>query len=447
MRTRAPNRSNTRSVLAPLVVAWVPTLALAVVAGCASLDPDRPAVRSLALADFTQPAEGAETEPRTYYGELPSMAVSSGDLLGDDAAPADEATSATSSSTAPAKGAAPGTGRASVGDSTANTQRWMVDGLVGQINGRPVFANEFLEPLESRLEQLAALPNRTEAKRAMLGLLHDRFETFVNSELIISEAESQLTPEQQQGLFAWLRTLQEQEVAERGGNLAEANKSIEDEVGMPLEEFLQERRNQGLSAYLLNRKVEPRTIVSWSDVERFYRQNQKLLNPPPTVRVGRIRLDKKKDAAKIEQVKAMVAAEASFVEIAAAMALEREGVFFTFEQPKGKSLAEAIDANESLSVVIKERLRVLTPGKLGAPDETDISLTWIGVIDVTEQPYRSIFEPELQIDIKAQLRAMRQGTEQSRYINRLRSRWISDDISQIEERLQAIALARYWKTV
>ncbi|MFO0828684.1 MAG: hypothetical protein U0572_11135 [Phycisphaerales bacterium] len=418
-----------------LVVALSAAMVL-LIGGCGGFSSERPKVRELSLVDFASATPEHPGAAPSFYGDLPSMDVREADLAGDDPEVADAALLPEGE---------PMNAMALPRVEGSSAQRWMVDGLVGQINGRPVFADEFLEPLASKLQQLAAQTNRADARRQMIGLIHDRFQAFVDSELVISEAESQLTPEQQQGLFAWLRSIQEEEIASRGGTRAEANASLEQDLGMPLEEFLQQRRDQGLSGYLLNRKVAPRTIVSWRDVERFYRQNQAAINPPPTVRVGRIAFSKARQQAKIEKAKAMFAAQATFLEVAKATEAERGGVWFVFELAPGKTLQQTIDENKDLAPALKERLRLLTPGGPVDVVETDATITWFTILDVTEHPQRSIFDPELQIAIKEQLKAARQSVEQARYIGKLRSRWISDDISQIEERLVIIAFARYWR--
>ena len=49
--------------------------------------------------------------------------------------------------------------------------RWPVDGLVGQINGRPVFAAEFFLPIEDRLIRIAADAGPEGSQRAIISLV------------------------------------------------------------------------------------------------------------------------------------------------------------------------------------------------------------------------------------------------------------------------------------
>lgn len=419
--------------------------------GCDSLSWSGDTKGTLTLNDFVRPPDAPATVPPPYYGELPTLAVREGDFDGDDGSedtpldavppePGGEGSNGTVAVTAPPP-AVPSAARTT----EEVTSRWMIDGLVGQINGRPVFADEFLDPMESVLRQVAAMPNQAEAQRLMVSRIHDRFDALVNSELVISEAESQLTPEQQQGVFAWLRSLQEEEIASRQGSRAEASKSLEDELGMSIEEFLNERRDQELAKFLLGKKVGPRAIVSWADVERFYRQNEEQINPPPIVRLGLIRLSKRSDAEKIEIATAMFEGGSSFVEVARAVGARNEGILAGLTNSDRLPVAEVIRNHPDLTADAKDRFGALEPGVVPAPRETETTVEWYAIVDVIELPHRSIYDPDLQLEIKSTLRNAHMSIEQARYINRLRSRWISDDINLIEQRLIAIALARYLK--
>ena len=73
-------------------------------------------------------------------------------------------------------------------------QTWPVEGLVGQVNGRPVFADAFFNPIEDRLIAIAAMPDRAEARRALVAVVSREFKETVDSELVVADAESQLSP-------------------------------------------------------------------------------------------------------------------------------------------------------------------------------------------------------------------------------------------------------------
>lgn len=318
-------------------------------------------------------------------------------------------------------------------------QAWPVEGLVGQVNGRPVFADAFFNPIEDRLIALAAMPDRVEARRALITVVSREFKETVDSELIVAEAESQLSPEQQEGVFAWLRSLQEETIAQRGGSRAAAEQSLESETAMSLEEFLQLERDKALAGRLLNQRIEPRTIVSWRDVVQEYERRKAEFNPPPSIKIGRIRLDTSADKESVAKVRAMIAEGKRFSEIARELNLPEGGFWNRYELP-----AKGIDGLD-LSDAIKQRLNGLKVDQVSEPIEARGFISWLSVMEVESQPQRSLYDREVQLALENELRGRRRLIERDRYIETLRSRWVTDDIQEMENRLIEIALQRYWR--
>ncbi len=194
---------------------------------------------------------------------------------------------------------------------------WPIDGLVGQINGRPVFAAEFFVPIEDRLLNIGRQGTPEQTRTAILEIVRQRFSQFVNSELVIAEAESDMTPQMQEGLFGWLTNLKEEVTAQRGGTSFGAEQSLLDETGMNMEEYIEQQRKLGLAGQLLRQKVEPRAIVSWRDVEQAYQAEISKYQPPRRVTIGRILLLNSRDGMQIEATKQAFADGDAFSAVAA----------------------------------------------------------------------------------------------------------------------------------
>ncbi len=317
---------------------------------------------------------------------------------------------------------------------------WPVESLVGQINGRPVFAGEFLAPIEDRLLRIAAMPDRADARRTMIELVRTRFEEFVDSELVISEAESGLSPEQKQGLFAWLSNLREEEIARRGGSTASAEESLLSQEGISLEEFMSRRRDIVLASDLLRRKIDSRVIVSWRDMELEFRRREAELNPPGLIRLGRIRLTERSDGAeKIAEVKAAFESGKPFAEVATSLGMLDGGLWREF--PLNQEGLAGLD----LSAEFLKALEGVPVGTATAPIERAGSVTWLAVIAEVKPQAVTIFDPGVQLMIRDALRNKQFSIEQRRYLQSLRRRWVSDDINVMRERLVAIALDRYYR--
>ena len=317
--------------------------------------------------------------------------------------------------------------------------RYTIDGLVGQINGRPIYADEFLLPIADRIIRLASDPNvpRPAAVREIEKLVASRFNDVVDSELIIAEAESSLSPEMQQGIFGWLQSIQEQTIAERGGTRATAEASIGEEFQITLDEFLEQRKTVALAMNLLRKRVEPRAIVSWRDIEQEYRRRWSDYNPPAIMRIGRIRFSKTRQAEEIERVTALISEGKSFQEIASELKIPDEGVWLQVELPKN-----GIEGT-TLSPAIKELLDGLKIDSVSPPLDQTAFKSWFTVLDISHPEGESIYTTAVQIQLKSYLRDLRERQERERYISTLRSRWINDDINKMQLRLIRIAKDRY----
>ena len=318
--------------------------------------------------------------------------------------------------------------------------RWPVDGLVGQINGRPVFAAEFFMPIEDRLIRMAADAGPVESQRAIISLVHERWMTFVNSELVIAEAESGMDIQMQQGLFAWLSDLEQEVTAQRGGTRFGAEQSLMEDTGLTMEEFLEQQRKLGLAGQLIRKKVEPRAIVSWRDIEQVYQADIDLYVPPSRVVMGRIILLNRRDAERIEQVKSAFAQGRSFREVAAEIGVKDDGEWRTFTLTD-----ENLEGLADLKQEVREALVGLRLDQATVPIEGRTSTAWYSVLGFIEPPARSIFDPGVQLSIRGQLEALRYDDEERKYLESLRRRWVNDEIQKMELRLIDIALRRYWQ--
>ena len=316
-------------------------------------------------------------------------------------------------------------------------QRWPVESLVGQINGRPIFAEEVFRPIEAAVQLAAQDPNPDNARAQVDMIVRRQFRQQVENELILAEAESRLTPEMKQGLLGWLRDLQEATVAQRGGNRASAEEALRDEMGMSIDDFVQFRKNAELQRDILRRKVAPRVVVSWRDVERLYNARRASYAPEPVYRLGRIRLSKEQQAEKVELARRMFAEGKPFTEVADAVGAPDHGFLRAVPAPGGRMAVG--DFTEDLQKVIAP----LQPGQVSAPVEQRTSVVWFGVIGADTPPSVSIFDADLQLALRGEIQGMQERVEQMRYIQSLQKRWLGASIAKMELRLVQMARERY----
>lgn len=318
-------------------------------------------------------------------------------------------------------------------------ERYTIDGLIGQINGRPLYVEEFLSPIAARLMRIAADPETSRAAKvtAIAERVSKRFDDYVNDELVIAEAESKLNPEAQMGVFGWLASVREETIAMRGGTRAMAEASIAEEYDMTLDEFMEARRSIALATSLLQKRVEPRAIVSWRDVEQEYRRRYAEFNPRATIKLGRLRFHKERDDQVIEAVRARVEAGANFASLCNEFDVEDDGTWLEFELPE-----EGIDGL-SVASTIKERIASLDHGAVSEALEQTAFVSWFTIIEIVEPKRTSLYDTTVQIQLEDQLRDQRRRQERIRYITSLRSRWVSDEIAIMKARLIRLARNRY----
>ena len=317
---------------------------------------------------------------------------------------------------------------------------WPVDGLVGQINGRPVYAAEFFLPIQDRLSQISNEGDLVTTRRAIIQIVRERFTVYVNSELIIAEAESELTPEMQQGIFAWLGMMEGEVTAERGGTRFAAEQSVMDETGLTLEEYLQQQKNLGLAGQLLRKRVQPRAIVSWRDIEQEYRSRSREFRPPGSVQIGRILLLNSKDGEKIEQTKAAFAQGMSFSEVVELIKARDDGFWRNFQLD-----GTGLESVEGLRTSVRDALIGLDIDEATPAVQGKTSTSWYAVLGYITPPSFSIFDAQVQLGIRNKLESIRYGQQEEKYLTSLRRRWVNDDIRKMEIRLVEMALRRYWQ--
>ena len=316
-------------------------------------------------------------------------------------------------------------------------ERVIVDSLVGEVNGRPIFADAFLEPIEDRLIQAAEQHTGTQREAAFRMIIHGWLQDVIIDELILAEAEAALTPNEQMGLFAFIRTLQEETIRRSGGTRAQTERHLRTRGEAPLDEYLQDQKKLIIVDQLRRRKIEPRVIVSWRDIEREYESRYAEFNPEATVTLARIRLHTVTQADEIEEVRARLAGGEAFAEIAEDLGFPNGGEWVTFTMgPGGIS-----------DIEVSDQMKLLLEG-LGPAETSEVftqgrTTMWLHVASVDRPEVRDIYDKQVQRLLAAEIRRRRSEEEWNRYIASLLQRGIYDELDKMAQRLYEIAMLRY----
>jgi len=318
-------------------------------------------------------------------------------------------------------------------------ERVMIDSVVGHINGRPVFASEFFEPMEARLRAQSQTLSSREwiqmAQREIRGRLRD----LIRDELLLAEFESSLSIEQRSGLLHFVSQIRENLVSQSRGSAELLAQKLQEEEGVTIDEKVEEERRKALIREQLRAQLGDKAYVPWRDVLLQYKQDEAIYNPAPTARLRMIQVNAD-DTEAIERVEAALADRLPFAEIAQRNSAFRpdEGGLYEVEL-SGDSYEESrIFAPDELNDTAVK----LSPGEHAGPVETSSGrrLAWLYLEEI-ERDSVSLYD--VQFAIYEALRDERLLEEEAKYFQSLIDRSSLSPIQEMERRLVEIASTRY----
>jgi len=316
-----------------------------------------------------------------------------------------------------------------------------VDALVGQINGRPVFASSFLAPMDARLRAEAKRVSAKEWLQFARREISRALQSKIVNELLLAEAKASLTPEQRKGLLSFVEQFRDSLVSQNAGSEQIAKRTIQQEEGLSLEGKAQEMLDQELLRMQLRKALADNAQVSWRDVEIEYERRNDEFNPPPTIVLRMIRAPSD-DTERIARITADLATKAPFADIArqesdwnreAGGLYPRSGAF----QLDASTIAES---NVFGPKPLNDAAHTLAKGATAGPVNVGADTYWLFLENVS-QTSTSLFEA--QLTILSQLRAQRLQEAEQAYLDKLIGRGSVTNIKQMQDRLFQFAVERY----
>lgn len=313
----------------------------------------------------------------------------------------------------------------------------LLDAKVGDINGRPVFASEFLDPIAGRLRAEAERLGRDEWITTAARIIRGELRSLITDELLRAEALSKLTPQQKAGLRRFLDDVRSNLISENLGSRALAEQRLRAEQGMTEEQYLRQREERTLVRFTIQEEISNRVNVSWRDIVQRYRRDQARYNPEPTARFWILRVTAS-DESSVDAVKRQLAMGVPFPEIAAGplntWTVDEDGLkIVPFAPPREEARFFAPDE-------LNTPARTMPPMSITGPIAFGTSLIWL-YLEGVEQGNIPLYEA--QLPIASQIRAERINDELDRYIDRLLGRASVTDVDRMGLRLLSIATDRY----
>ena len=343
--------------------------------------------------------------------------------------------------------------------------RYIVEELIGKVDGRPIFANAVLEPIEDKI--LAALRRKKYTKKEFSEYLHVelRYQVgeLVKRDLLLSEANSGISPAMEYGLFAVIGQMRKDYAAAQGGSSSQMRQLTEEQDGVTVDSFLESNREQLLIEKLYGEKVWPHVHVTWRDIQRPFEKiyieefssgaeidearvqeilaaMQRLpLESIPAARgsivLGMIRL--KLDDPKIATVDERFARGDAFLEIAESVGAKNGGVWEKFELKEGGIASTGIS-----QIYIDGLLNSRADNQLFV-HETKTSKQWIAVLEFNEPI--SLYNRDIQIALRNRLRSLQFNSEEMRFLQTIWGKHSMAEVDKMVELVVKIALQRYFQ--
>lgn len=311
-----------------------------------------------------------------------------------------------------------------------------VDAVVGQINGRPVFASAFLAPMDARLRADAARLSPNQWRQQAFATIRSAIIDRMQEELVLAEFQASLTPEAKQGLFAFVDRMRQEIVAQNLGSESLAGRRLQESEGLTLNEKVKQQRDREIIRAQLNRAIGDRTYVSWREVELAYARDYDMYNP---AKVARLRMIQVSGDDKVLAVTEAIEAGESFEDIARRLSTFRpdEGGLWTIEIEREGYAATRIFAPDELNRVAVG----LEVGEISESFQWADTTIWLTLEEIVQPPGMTLYDAQLVIFDR--LRSERFVEERVEYLTRLLGRASVTDVAEMTERLFLIAEERY----
>lgn len=331
----------------------------------------------------------------------------------------------------------------------------VIDALIGQANGKPIYASEVLEPLDGKLRALGISSKRRDewvrgASKEIAGELSRR----IRDELILAEARSNLTTEQRTGLFQVLTQIQEGLVSSQRGSAVAADEALRREQGRTLQEAAKDRLDREIISNEVRTRVSPRVFVSWRDIQAEYERQFDKYNPPSIANLRLIVVSapaRSDDAAgmtayaqNVSTINAALGGGKSFIEVASAIPNELRSNGGKAER---KFSGSYVEGTFSPFASINDAIRALNVGQSSGPivykdDAGRERSTWVFLESIAQPPSETLYEA--QLDVENELRDKRFDAEITKYLDTLIKRGNVSKMESMVSRLVDIASDRYW---
>lgn len=313
----------------------------------------------------------------------------------------------------------------------------VVDEMVGQINGRPVYAAQFLRSLDDILRAEAIELNREEWIQTAGQLIQNQLLERIRDELLIAEFNADLSYEERIGLFSFIEQIQQGIVDRDLGSAARADERLRTQENVSLRGKAEEQFNREIVFEQLRREVTRKVQVSWRDIRRYYEQNIEIFQPPATAKLRVLRVEPG-DRDRVERMLEQAGDRAEVIAEQTTFRRTEGGVIELELGTNGLAGAEFFGPPE-----LNEPATRLEEGMLSDPIEFGDAVWWLWLEEIAQPETVSLYDAQNRIE--QAIRGEREQDERSRYFQRLfgSSTMTEQQLGEMRDRLIQFAIDRY----
>ena len=307
-----------------------------------------------------------------------------------------------------------------------------IDGMVGKINGRPIYTRQVFDPLEEQLRARGQSMQRPAFRVEVAEIIALHLRGVVTREKLLAEAGRDLNERELEYLGGMMEKRREEEVRKWGeGSPVVADKRLRESTGKGLEAHLEEIRSQLIVQRYLLRKFRPEINVTRKTVERYYERNKDRYSPPPGRVVRVVRAQNASDAQRIEK---MLQEGKLFEEIAS----DRANFF---GRRQGLISEKFTEPNPFAQPQLNEALASLEEGRWSGRIALGNEAWWLYLERIDDTGGKSLEDVQLQIEkelVDAQFALL-----VDRYRLTLIDEKTREDIAKMTNLLVEMAMNRY----
>lgn len=146
-----------------------------------------------------------------------------------------------------------------------------VDGMVGQVNGQAIYAQTVFETIHEQLGALGRSVSASAFESRSRELIANKLRELIIQKLLLTEAERDLTEQDEQRLQFFLQKQTEELLRALGqtSRILAERESVR-LYGKPIDDILEEKRSAVLIQRFIQAKVTPQVVIRRKDVKRYY---------------------------------------------------------------------------------------------------------------------------------------------------------------------------------